>query len=57
MTRKHFELIAAALASERPAPDSDAALVWEHVRNAIIDALATTNPHFDRDRFFKACEQ
>jgi hypothetical protein len=46
MTRRHFQLIADAL-RESAAP--------EHVARAMADALATTNPRFNRERFLAAC--
>jgi len=47
MTRKHFQLIADVLRDSGAAAD----LVF-----AMADALATTNPNFDRDRFLEACK-
>lgn len=55
MTRKHFELIARALASAlENAPTRDQR---EGVRRAayeIAEALQTTNANFDHDRFLAA---
>ncbi len=61
MTRKDYVLLAAALASAKPAPhmhgpDHGLAAREQHKRDceAIADALAE-NPRFDRERFLKAC--
>ena len=64
MTRKDFELIAGALAKNaqflptnnrgEPIPSGE----WrqhQEIAEALADALATTNPRFDRDRFVAAC--
>jgi hypothetical protein len=59
MTKKDFELIAAALAEARYLVDSEPPISAETARyriaGEIADALATTNPRFDRDRFLDAC--
>ena len=58
MTRKHFERIAAALASVRPSFSTDptASLSqWVDTVQAICDMLARENPRFDRARFVDAC--
>jgi len=52
MTKKDFELIAAALARCKPSALNTA---WYNVVYALADALATTNPRFDRARFLAAC--
>jgi len=49
MTRKHFQLIADALTKFQH--DGGHAEVCE----LMADALATTNPQFDRARFLTAC--
>ena len=61
MTKKDFELIARALRAAR-VPNSignaNKALYNNGVDNAVIimaDALATTNPRFDREQFLTAC--
>ena len=64
MTRKDFELIAAAF---RKSLQSDfhgdpkgrdslnGILGVEFTARLVADALMSTNPRFDRDRFLKAC--
>ena len=63
LTRKHFKLIAEAVASLRTFHAHDVALS-EHVARAVrlsdvadrlATALARTNPRFDRARFLAAC--
>lgn len=46
MTRKHFELVAAALKAANASP----AIVL-----ALAAGLATTNARFDKARFMEAC--
>ena len=65
MTKKDFELIANTLRSEDPRtkhyPDMTdwekgvAGEEWNTTVLAFADALATTNPRFDRARFLAAC--
>jgi len=50
MTRKHFELIAAAVAAAHTDPGAR-----EQVAYQLAQALASTNPQFDRARFIAAC--
>jgi len=52
MTRKHFELIAAAIAAQVPAVGHSAALL---IAASLADDFAFENPRFDRQRFLKAC--
>jgi hypothetical protein len=56
MTQKDFVLIANALRAAKP--DGKAAqkgyISWVHCVTNIADALATTNPRFQRDAFLKA---
>lgn len=61
MTKKDFELIAAALRSARVG-DNDTIAAKAVYNNGIdnashrmADALAKTNPRFDRERFLIAC--
>lgn len=55
MTRKDYILLAAALKSAQP-PGMQGEAVQHMVDcKRIADALATTNPRFDRLRFLKAC--
>lgn len=61
MTRKHYILLAKALADARPArPSPGESLipysVWVDCRDAIAYALAKDNPAFRIDRFTKATE-
>lgn len=61
MTKKDFELIADALLRSRPIPISDIRAdamrrnVFRMAVDNVADALATTNPKFDRARFLAAC--
>lgn len=64
MTKKDFELIAAALHATKPRPiwelDADMSLAdqlhtWHHVCDRIAATLAEANPKFRRERFLKAC--
>lgn len=54
MTRKHFNELAAALASHRESIPADAfrALVAD-----IASVCKRANPNFDKDRFADACER
>lgn len=63
MTKKDFELIAACIREDVPGQafrngmDGSRALeVRDIAAAAFADALATTNPRFDRARFLQACE-
>jgi len=60
MTRQDFEMIAETIRAN--AAELDAALGAEKgdiafgiTANAFADALAQTNPRFDRARFLRAC--
>lgn len=62
MTRKDFELIAAALKEARDqVPQTDTLhhtcelLGHSTAARVLAYALAKTNPRFDRERFLKAC--
>jgi len=56
MTKKDFELIAAALANERtPFMVGHHKYAIDNIALTLVDALATTNPRFDRARFLAAC--
>lgn len=63
MTKKDFQLIADALARQEPVHNQlnpftnwlNKHLQWEKDCEALADALATTNPRFDRERFLTAC--
>lgn len=67
MTRKHFVAMAAALRTAQPAPpaagdrrfttaEAEAAYdQWQEDVSRVADVLATTNPSFDRGRFWTAC--
>lgn len=59
MTRKHFELIAKAIADvrdieSRRGHDASPGYVLDHVARELADVLATTNTSFDRQRFLLA---
>jgi len=49
MTRKHFEIVAAAVANITNRPDR-----WL-VANMLADSFEKENPRFDRDKFITAC--
>tara|TARA_R110001583_G_scaffold70203_1_gene198780 strand:+ start:301 stop:483 length:183 start_codon:yes stop_codon:yes gene_type:complete len=49
MTRKHFEMVAAAVANITSRPDR-----WL-VANMLANSFEKENPRFDRDRFIAAC--
>lgn len=61
MTRKDFVLIADTLKATKPFSSArvmvnmDALLAWRATAEAMADALARTNPQFDRARFLTAC--
>jgi hypothetical protein len=58
MTRKDYQRLANALASNRPIEGQPIALEqWQTDCKHIADALASDNPRFDRARFLGACEQ
>lgn len=59
MSRKDYQRLAAALASNRPADHwcPNKREQWRLDVKAIADALANDNPNFDRGRFLGACEQ
>ena len=50
----HFELIARAVAKHRPAWTIVQCAAVDVVIDALADALAPTNPKFDRQRFINA---
>lgn len=54
MTRKDFELIAAALNDVLRDPDVDD-VTHANCARSLAAGLATTNARFDRERFLKAC--
>ena len=49
MTRKHFEIVAAAISNIVNRPDR-----WL-VANMLANSFEKENPRFDRDRFIAAC--
>ena len=49
MTRKHFEIVAAAVANIVERADR-----WL-IANMLADSFEKLNPRFDRDRFIAAC--
>jgi hypothetical protein len=59
MTKKDFILIANVLADKRPNLDVDHGPAtfeqWADTVVAMGNALRSTNPRFDRGRFFEAC--
>ena len=63
MTRKDFELIAAAIRTRVPslsartnaAMDAGAFQACGDIARRLADTLASTNPRFDRARFLRAC--
>jgi hypothetical protein len=68
VTKKDFELLAGVMRAVRPDTDRaetygkyrlDLAMIaqWDNTVRALVDALASTNPRFDRERFLKACKK
>ncbi len=55
MTKKDYELIAKAIRRAEAQNQLTVEDVLSAVRGELADALATTNPRFDRDCFIKAC--
>ncbi len=61
MTRKDYELIAAALRKAQPAlrgplaEDVARQGAWSATVERLADALAAENPRFDANRFIDAC--
>ena len=59
MTRRDFQLIAGTLAAVRasysPTWDPNLFRACNDHAHALADALAGTNPRFDRERFLDAC--
>jgi len=53
MQRRHFELIAAIIAGLKIR--HGAKLRWEDVVIAFKDGLRSTNPGFDPQKFYEAC--
>lgn len=54
MTRKHFELIAEALAASRPTETGPARAQWNLDVVTVASACKVANPNFDYDRFYQA---
>ena len=52
MTRKHFQALALALASQRPANPHYLPL-WRQIVEAVAAACVADNPLFDRVKFLK----
>lgn len=56
MQRRHFEMIAATLKSQRPAFErGEAAGAWNMMVAAFANSCGATNPNFNRPRFIEAC--
>lgn len=61
MTRKHYEMIAKAIARQRRAwiatsmKPHDVLLALDDLASDLAGELAADNPHFDTARFLKAC--
>jgi len=55
MTKKDFKLIAEVLRKNDYAQESQFSYLFESLAESFADALATTNPRFDRERFLAAC--
>lgn len=58
MTKKDYELIAATISGFRPPIYSDdgSGATRRYMAQQFADALATTSPKFDRERFLRACQ-
>jgi hypothetical protein len=57
MTQRHFEKIAEALASTRPAKGAAGMITWTRTVEAIARVCETENPRFDAARFGKATRE
>ncbi len=61
MTRKHFEALAAALASTRAYgwrnDERGAGQTWNRTVDAVANVCAAQNDAFDRKRFLAACQE
>jgi hypothetical protein len=56
MTRKNFTLIARTMLASRPPLDNvDGRRAWADTVDALTDALRSTNPAFNAERFADAC--
>jgi hypothetical protein len=57
ISRKHFQMIADELKSNRPEAHWDANKMtqWQLDVRAVAKALSSLNPRFDFARFYKAC--
>jgi hypothetical protein len=56
LTRQHFELIAATIASEKVKPMTDAERVrLQNLACRFADQFEANNPRFNRERFINAC--
>lgn len=56
MTKQHFKAIADILAEAQPVlADGNDLTIWRALVREFANMCETFNPHFDRERFFKAC--
>jgi len=55
VTRRDFEAIARAIAASTDTVSGGAMVFKEALVSRLADYLATTNPRFDRGRFYLAC--
>lgn len=55
MSRKHYELIASALAGRKPEAGSAKWGQWAYDCMALADVFVRDNVRFDRARFLEAC--
>lgn len=57
MTRAHFKLIAEVIARVKPYADPEGDMVFaSDIVSDFADALTSTNPSFNRERFIEACQ-
>jgi hypothetical protein len=57
MTKRDFEMIAAALRDTRPLPSREPGerVRWLEIVDTFASRLGRSNPAFDRERFTAAC--
>ena len=54
MTRKHYKIIAEAMAESKP-KEYDDIVVWKATVETLTMRLWQSNSNFDRDKFLDAC--
>tara|TARA_R100000664_G_scaffold1217_8_gene3253 strand:+ start:4973 stop:5149 length:177 start_codon:yes stop_codon:yes gene_type:complete len=54
MTRKHYKIIAEAMAESKP-KEYDDIVVWKATVETLAIRLGNSNSNFDKDKFLDAC--